>query len=605
MLNNNSIKEKIKGTLNLHRAIGFVWKGAPGWTVINTALILIQGVLPLLSLYFTKLIVDGVAAGMAAPDKIGAFKEVVILLGIAALVILVETLSTSVSEVTQEQQSLKLSDYMYGIVHSKSVEVDLEYYESPKYFDTLHRAQQEGPYRPGKIVNGLVQLGQNSITLSAMAVLLLSFHWSVICVLFFAVIPGIFVRVRYSKILYQWQRERTQKERKAAYFNWILTGAPHAKEIRIFNLGSLFINWFSDLRKILREEKLKISVRQSVERLAAQAVGGVVMFGVYAFIAYRAVQGFITIGDLVMYYQAFQRGLNSLRQLLTGLASLYEDQLFLSNLYEFLDLKPRITAPLQLHPIPQPMKKGIVFDRVSFKYPGSNRVALDNINLTLNPGQVVAFVGENGAGKTSLIKLLCRLYDPNDGKVTMDGVDLRQFDTIAFRSQISVIFQDYVKYHLTVRDNIWFGNIDMPRDKGQIKRAAQYAGADKVISGLPKGYETMLGKMFGEGEDLSTGEWQKIALSRAFLRNSQIIVLDEPTSSMDIKTEYEIFKKFRQLVKDKTAIIISHRFSTVRMADYVYVLDNGKIIEDGTHDELVSLDGTYASLFEAQAKYFR
>lgn len=294
-----------------------------------------------------------------------------------------------------------------------------------------------------------------------------------------------------------------------------------------------------------------------------------------------------------------------LHLLLASLAQLYEDNLFLSNLYEFLDLKRTVKEPAEPSPVPQPMQRGIVVDHVSFQYPEGSRKVLEDISLNINPGEVVALVGENGSGKTTLIKLLCRLYDPTSGTITFDGMDLRQFETKALRREIAIIFQDYAHFHLTARENIWFGNTDLAPDDERIMAAARRAGADEVIRALPQGYETILGKRFAAGEELSVGEWQKVALARAFMRDAQIIVLDEPTSSMDAKAEYEAFQNFHQLVRGRTAILISHRFSTVRMADRIYVLEQGHVSESGSHDELLRQKGTYARLFEMQAHHYR
>ena len=605
MQTGESARIRIKQALRLDFALRLVWQSAPGWTVASLALVVIQGALPLASLYLMKLVVDAVTTGLLAADKGAAFEQVALLIGLTGGVALVSALCRSLAGLVSEAQAQVITDHMSDVLHAKSIEVDLEYYESAQYYDKLHRAQREAPFRPTRILNGLVQVAQNGISLLAMAGLLFSFHWGIATILFVATIPGLLVRLRYAGQVYRWQRQRTSAERQAWYFHWMLTGDRHAKEIRLFDLGALFRQRFRDLRRQLRQERIRITTRRSLAELVAQVSATLAVFASYAFIAYRTVQGAITLGDLVMYYQAFQRGQGFLQQILSGLAGLYEDNLFLSNLYEFLDLKPRVVQPTHPRPVPRPMRTGIVFDHVSFQYPTGAKKVLEDINLHIRPREVVALVGENGSGKTTLIKLLCRLYDPTSGIITLDGIDLRQFETTALRREISVIFQDYAQYHLTARENIWFGNAALPPDQERIVAAARHAGADEVITGLPQGYETILGKWFENGEDLSVGEWQKVALARAFLRDAQIIVLDEPTSDLDARAEYEVFKKFRQLAAGRTVILISHRFSTVRMADRIFVLEGGRIIESGSHDELVRLGGTYARLFETQAQYYR
>ncbi len=600
-----SARLRILRTLQLGRALRFVWESAKGWTVANSFLLVADGVLPLVSLYLMKLMVDGVTTGLTAPDKAAAFAQVAFLIGLMGAVTLLSTVIRSITGLVGEVQSQVITDHMNDVLHAKSIEVDLEYYESSQYYDTLHRAQREAPFRPTRIVNGLTQMGQNGISLMAMAMLLLSFHWMIAAVLFAAVIPGIVVRLIYSGRLYRWQREQTSAERQTGYLNWMLTGSTHAKEIRLFDLGPLFMGRFRNLRRKLRRERIGIATRRSIAELVAQISATVAIYGSYAFIAYRTVQGMITLGDLVMYYQAFQRGQGFLREMLNGLAGLYEDNLFLSNLYEFLDLKRKVIEPAHGKSVPQPMESGIFFDHVGFRYPTGARKILEDITLRIRPGEVVALVGENGSGKTTLIKLLCRLYDPTDGIITLDGTDLRRFETTALRREITVIFQDYVQYQSTARENIWFGNTSLPGDDKRIIAAAHRSGAHDVITSLPNGYETILGKWFEDGEELSVGEWQKVALARAFLRDSQMIVLDEPTSSMDAKAECAVFQNFRQLAAGRTAILISHRFSTVRMADRIYVLKDGRIIEEGAHEELIDCGGTYARLFETQAQYYR
>jgi ATP-binding cassette subfamily B protein len=435
--------------------------------------------------------------------------------------------------------------------------------------------------------------------------LLVSLHWGIIGVLLVATIPAVFVRMEYSRTMYNWQRQRTQLERQSMYLGWMLTNEQFAKEVRLFNLG----NWFSDeydkIRDKLYLEKLGISIKRSTTFFLAQAFAGIIIFIVFGLIIYQTIQGILLLGDLVLYYQALQRGQNNLKATLTSLSGLYEDNLFLANLYEFLDLKPRVVEPEEPKVLPLTLQQGIVFNNVNFQYADSTRQALKNINLTIKPGETIALVGENGSGKTTLIKLLCRLYDPTSGNITIDGVDLRLFKLADLRHQISVIFQDYAKYHFSAEENIRLGNIAIEAKDPSILAAAVRSGAHDVITKLPHSYDTILGKLFDTGEELSIGQWQKVALARAFLRDSQVIVLDEPTSAMDPKAEYEIFKKFRELIKDQAAVLITHRLSTVKMADRIYVMDGGQIVESGTHDELIKLQKSYAHLFETQAKNYR
>ena len=494
---------------------------------------------------------------------------------------------------------------MGDILHAKSIEVDLEYYENPKYYDALHRAQQEAPYRPLQIVSSLAQIMRSGISLVGIGVLLLSFHPIVIALLAVAVLPSLLVRLYFVQVLYRLQREHTIDERLSNYFERVLTRLEYAKEIRIFDLGALIMARYRALRGMLRGVRLRVDVQQSLMSALADAVSEVAVYGAFLFVGYRTIMGNLTIGDLVVFYQAFQKGQGYLQGFLNSLASLYEHKLFISNLYEFLDLPTKVSEPEHPVALAQPMQQGIEFRNVTFRYPDSERIALNEINLELRPGEVIALVGENGSGKTTLVKLLCRLYDPGSGAILLDGVDLRDFALSALRREISVIFQDYAHYNLTVAENIGIGDSTRSVGEEDIIAAAKQAGVHDTIMSLPRGYETMLGKLFEEGEELSIGQWQKIALARAFLRNAQVIVLDEPTSAMDPKAEYEVFTKFRELLKGRTAILISHRLSTVRMADRIYVLQDGHIIESGTHDELVYRAGTYAHLFATQAEPYR
>jgi len=598
-----TVKEKILQALRVDRAVRLVWQATPGWTMANLLLQIIQGILPLATLYLMKLIVDTVTFSINAPDKQQAFKQIVLFIIIAGAVALLNAFCRHLANLASEAMSLTVTDHVFDIMHAKSVEVDLEYYENPQYFDTLHRAQQQGPFRPTSIVNDLVLLAQNSVTLLAMAGLLLSLHWGVACVLFLAVIPGIIVRIKYANRMYHFHQERTRTERRALYINWVLTGDIHAKEIRLFGLGDLLIDRFSRLHTKLRNEKLAIGKKRSSADFLAQASATIAVFASLTFIAYRTVQGSITLGDMVMYFQAFQRGLTSMRDMLGSMATLYEDNLFLANLFKFLALKPKISEPARPVPAPNPLQKGIVFEKVDFHYPTGRRQVLKNISFSIAPGETVALVGRNGSGKTTLAKLLCRLYDPDHGRITLDGINLKQLDIQSLRRSISVLFQDFVKYHMTAGENIWFGNVDQPVNQEKVEAAAQKAGVDELIYNLPRGYNTLLGKWFEDGEELSSGEWHKVALARTFMRNSSIILLDEPASSLDPRAEHEIFCRFKELTRGKTSLFISHRLSTVKMADRIIVLDKGKIVESGTYDELLRKKGDFAHLFDTDATW--
>lgn len=587
----------------LRWTLRLVWRGGPGWTVASATLLVVQAMLPLAALYFTKLIVDAVA--MAIAEKGADFTRAAILVGAAAGIALVGALCRSLAAFVSEGQAQAVTDHVYDILHAKAVEADLEYYENSQYHDTLQRALQEAAFRPTHLVNGLIQVAQSAITLAVMAGLLFSFHWGVGLALCAAAVPGIALRARQAGRSYRWQRRHTPAERRAWYFHWLLTGIVHAKEIRLFDLGGLFRRRFRETRAGLRRERLSLSAGRSAAELAGQASLLIAVFGSYALMVYRAAHGSITLGDLVMYFQAFQRGQEYLSQMLTSLAGLYEDHLFVHSVHEFLHLDRKVLESPAAKIVPRPMYSGLVFDRVSFQYPTGSRTVLRDVSLMVRPGETVALVGGNGSGKTTLIKLLCRLYDPTSGSITIDGVDIREFASRALRREIGVVFQDYAQYQLTARENIWLGDAEEAPDHDRIVNAARRSGADQVIRDLPRGYDTVLGKWLEQGEELSIGEWQKVALARAFLRDAQILVLDEPTSSLDALSEYQLFDHFKRLSEGRATILISHRLSTVKMADRIYVLDDGRIVESGTHDQLIRVGGRYESMYETQARQYR
>jgi ATP-binding cassette, subfamily B, bacterial len=597
-------KLKVRDALRVGRAVKLVWSIAPRWTVASVVLTVLQGVLPLASIWLMKLIVDGVTSGMAAPDRSAAFRHVAVLIAFAGSVGLVGVMLRSLATMVGEAMGQTVTDHVTDIIHSQSVAVDLEYYENPRYHDALHRAQQEAPYRPMSIVNDLTGTGQALVSLVAMVGLLLTLHWSVGLIVLAAAVPGALVRLRYSGKLFRWQRERTVTERQSYYAHWLLTDSTRAKEVRLFGLGDLFRTRYRELRRILRRERIGLTARRSLAELGAGAAAVLAVFGTFAYIAWRAISGAITLGMMVAYYQAFQTSLTSLQSVLGGLARLYEDNLFLSYYDEFMALEPHVLPPAHPQPVPRPMSAGISFRDVDFSYPDTERHALAQISLDIRPGEVTAFVGPNGSGKTTLVKLLCRLYDPSAGAITLDGTDLREFDVVDLRRHMSVIFQDFAQYQLTVRENIRVGNVELDATDPAIEAAARDADAHDAINGLRHGYDTMLGKWFDEGEELSVGEWQKVALARAFVRDAEILVFDEPTSALDPEAEWNVFQHIRELANGRAVILISHRFSTVRTADRIHILDQGRIIESGTHDQLMALSGRYAGMYEVQARAY-
>ncbi len=589
--------------LMLGRAAAFVWKSSRGLTIANLFLTLIQGLLPLIPLYLMKLLIDSVEEVISGGEP-SSFGHIGLLIGIMGGVALLSALVKSIAGIVEQTQARVVTDYMQDILHRKSIEVDLGYYEDSKFYDTMHRAQGEAPYRPTSIVNGFIRTVQSSISLLAMVALLLSFHWIVAVILVAAALPGVLVKLKFSKVSWKWQRTRTETERKAWYKHWLLTSAGHAKELRLFGLGEHFRVMYMNLRAILRREILGIAKRRATADLATGAVATLLIYGSLAFIAKQAFAGLITIGGMVMYFGAFQRGLGYLKGLLGSLAGLYESNLFLSNLFDFLDIEPSIIDPSEPEIFPPSIVDGIVFNHVNFNYTSSDKKVLDDVSLRINPGEMLALVGENGSGKTTFVKLLCRLYDPVSGSVSIDGTSIKDFRVEDHRSNIGVIFQDYARYHLTAAENIRLGDIKHSPDDSVIRLAAEAAGADAMIENLPDAYDTVLGRSFKGGMQLSIGEWQKIALARAFIRDAPIVVLDEPTSALDAKAEHALFVKFRELVQGKTSLIISHRFSTVRMADRIAVMDKGRIIEHGTHEELMEINGKYREMYKIQASAY-
>lgn len=587
--------------LRIDRAIGFVWQVAAKWTIANTILIIAQSVVPLATLYILKLVVDR----LADPINEIAFANLMVLIGAALGLAILGSLCNAMVGYISTFQTYLVADYMQGLVQAKSIDMDLAYYENSQYYDKLHRAQREAPSRPLRIIQGLTELAKNGLTLLGAFILLLAFHWTVVMAVLVASLPILVYRLKQADDLYQLHREKTASERLISYFNQVITTATSAKEVRAFGFGPFMICRFGELRSKIRASLRRLSAQGYRRQFITESVSALAGYGALAFVAHAAVQKTITLGEMVMYFGAFQVAVGALRPTLSALAELYENNLFLSTLYEFLAVQKQVPEPVQSKEMPCPWRAGLRVENLCFCYPDTDRPVLDSVTMTIRPGEIVALVGCNGSGKTTLTKLLCRLYDPDQGRITIDGIDLRDFKTGDLRREISVIYQDFGRYHMTARENILLGRPDLNPGDPAIAQAAQWAGIHDNLIRLPQGYDTVMSRTFADGTELSIGQWQKLALARAFVRDSQLILLDEPTSSLDAAAEFEFFEKFRDMARGRSALIISHRFSTVRLADHIYVLDAGRLIEEGDHKALLARDGLYAHLYRQQASYYQ
>jgi len=586
-----------RGPRVLGRALRLVWEASPRWTVGNALVLLAEGAVPLLVLWCVKLLVDEVAMGIAA-GALGT-NRVLLLVGAILALALLEAVLASLAAFAREALGLLVADHVQDELHEKAVAVDLAYYADPAYHDTLHRAQLEAPYQPAAVLNGLARLGRGAVLLGGTAVLVGSFHWSVALVLLAAGAPGALARLGYARVLRRWQLAQTGRERRVQYLHWLLSSERHAEEVRLFDLGSVLAWRSRRLRKGLREERLALSRRRALVDVATQAVVALLVFGCFGWMAVGAVEGAITVGSLVMYFQAFQRGRGAAAEMIASLGGLYERSLVLSQFYDFVALPtpaPRPAAALA--------RQGgeLAVEGVTFHYPRRPESALRDVTLTLRRGEVTAIVGASGSGKSTLVRLLCGLYTPARGRVLLDGIDICEVDPVDLRRKLAVVPQEFGRYDFPARDNIWFGDVALPEDSLAIAQAARDAGIAGVVEGLPEGYETPLGRLFEGGRELSAGQWQKVAVARCLLRARGIVILDEPTSNLDPRSEAVVLDRLLRDRAGRTVVLVSHRLSAARRADRVHVLDDGRVAESGSHAALLARGGAYARLFEQQAR---
>ncbi len=603
--------KKVPGAFaSLPRILRLVWSTSARLTVLLGLLSLAQGFLPAISVTITALVIDSVVHAISIHSVNPIWLPIGLQLGITLLSSLLSTLSNIVQQLLQEQVSNRVQ---FDIL-KKANTLDLSFFENPEFYDKMRQASNQSSYQPVSMISQTFDMVRTIVTLVSLIFLLLHLAWWLAIVALIVPIPAFFSSTRYGWRGYQLMRRQSTERRVMAYFVSLMTTDTYNKEIKLFNLGDFFTKKFWDLAVQLYKQDKVLLIRRYLTNFGWSSLTGIANSGIYLYVALQAVIGRITLGGLTLYTQTAVQVGQSFQGLLNGISSTYENTLYVNNLFEFLEYQPKIVSPPDPVPVDPPREvKGldIEFRDVTFTYPGKDpetQAALRHVSFTIRAGEAIAVVGRNGAGKTTLVKLLTRLYEPDQGEILIGGRNIKAYDLKELREQIGVIFQDYVNYYMTARENIGVGRVDKIENRELVARAASKSGADAVIERLPQGYETMLGRWFKDIKDsaqLSGGEWQKIALARAFIRDARVLVLDEPTSSLDAQAEYEVFKHFRVLTEGKTAIFISHRFSTVRLADRIFVIEHGSISESGSHSELMALDGRYAELFNMQAEAYR
>ena len=588
------------------RAMDLVWTTNRLLTVALAILTLLAGVLPAAMAWVGALIIDAViAASKAAQDSgVTSMTRVFTLVAIEAVIVAALTGAQRGISLCQALLRAQLGQRVNVMILEKALTLELAQFEDAEFYDKLTRARREASSRPLSLVKRTFGLAQNLVSLLSYGVLLVQFSPWAVAVLLIAGLPAFFAETRFSGEAFRLFRWRSPETRMQLYLETVLAREDNVKEVKLFGLGPLLLGRYRDIFHRLYKADRALAIRRDGWGFVLGLIGTVALYGAYAWIAVAAVASRITLGQMTMYLMLFRQGQSAVSAILSAIGGMYEDNLYLSTLYEFLET-PVISTDASKERGPRP-DDGIRFEGVSFTYPGASQSALMDIDLHIQPGESLALVGENGSGKTTLIKLLTRLYRPDQGRILLDGMDLNDWQESALRQRIGVIFQDFSRYQFLVGENIGVGDVRYFEDEERWREAAGKGMADAIIEGLPAGYNTQLGKWFKDGQELSGGEWQKIALSRAFMRaDADILVLDEPTASMDAAAEAKIFEHFRKLTQKRIAILISHRFSTVRMANQIVVIENGRIIERGSHEELVKLDGHYARLFSLQAAGYK
>jgi|TARA_B110000116_G_scaffold100507_1_gene87391 ATP-binding cassette subfamily B protein len=601
-------KERLGALNNLPEFFSLIWSCDCWLAVLNILLRVIRASLPLMMLYVGKLIIDEIvrisvsASSPAVENQEMSILMTLILveLGLAVLsdllvrgIALVDSL---LGDLVSHEISLRLM--------KQSARLDLECFEDAEFYDKLERARRQASSRILLMSQALTQL-QDAITVFFLAAALITFNPWLLLLLAITLIPAFLGETRFNSQSYSLMYGWTQERRELDYLRFAGASEETAKEVKIFGLSDFFGSRYQKLAGEYYHANKNLSVRRAAWGGLLSILGSIGYYTAYVVIIFRTVNGELSLGDLIFLSGSFLRLRSLMESILIRFSSIADSALYLKDLFDFLEMVPKISSKKNALPFPKTIREGFTFKQVSFRYPQTEKWILRDISFTLHPGEKLALVGENGAGKTTLIKLLTRLYDPDEGRILLEGHDLSDYDLDGLRDAAGVIFQDYVKYHLTASENIAVGRIDDRNNEARIVEAAQRSLADTVIEKLPDGYQQMIGRWFKQGTNLSGGEWQKIAIARAYMRDAQLLILDEPTAALDARAEHEVFRRFVELTNDKCAVLISHRFSTVRMADRIIVLHEGKLLEHGTHEELLAAKGQYSELFQLQAAGYR